>query len=238
MDEISIRVAGQNIRIVSEYRISANMYADFRTDAATDLCVQITDEDIDFIHIEEFNTRKMTIKTPKILIKMAETLLPFDILLMHGAVIEFNKQAYMFSATSGTGKTTHVLKWLNNCPDAIIINGDKPFIKLYENDCRPLACGSPWAGKENMYTNSMTPLKSIILMERAENNHIEQISFSQAFPSLLQQTYRPNDEVKMRKTLRLLQRLNPSVTFWRFQCNNFKDDCFAVAYNALVRGQA
>ena len=83
----------------------------------------------------------------------------------------------------------------------------------------------------------MVPLKSIILMERAEENHIEQISFAQAFPTLLQQTYRPDDEEKMRKTLRLMQRLPPAVSFWRFQCNNFKDDCFDVAYNALVKGQ-
>ena len=88
-----------------------------------------------------------------------------------------------------------------------------------------------------MYTNTMVPLKSIILMERAEDNHIEQISFAEAFPKLLQQVYRPEDEEKMRKTLRLMQRLNGPVSFWRFQCNNFKDDCFDVAYNALVGKQ-
>lgn len=59
----------------------------------------------------------------------------------------------------------------------------------------------------------------------------------QAFSTLLQQVYRPDDEEKMRKTLRLMQRLSPAVSFWRFQCNNFKDDCFDVAYNALVKGQ-
>ena len=72
---------------------------------------------------------------------------------------------------------------------------------------------------------------------KAENNHIEQITFADAFPTLLQQVYRPNDEEKMRKTLHLMQKLSPGVTFWRFQCNNFKDDCFDVAYNALVRDQ-
>ena len=75
-------------------------------------------------------------------------------------------------------------------------------------------------------------------MERCEDNHIEQISFAEAFPSLLQQFYRPDDEDKMRKTLRLMQYLNPEVSFWRFQCNNFMDDCFDVAYNALVCGNS
>lgn len=152
---------------------------------------------------------------------------------MHGAIIVLNGCAFFFAAPSGTGKSTHILRWLERCPDAFVVNGDKPFIK-FNDDGTVLACGSPWAGKENLYTNTMVPLKSIILMERAEDNHIERISFAEAFPKLLQQTYRPEDPDKMRKTLKLMQRLNPAVSFWRFKFNNMKDDCFEVAYNALV----
>jgi hypothetical protein len=172
-----------------------------------------------------------------VLRKVSEGLINYGAFLMHGAVICVSGQAYLFAAKSGTGKTTHIMKWLENLPDAFVVNGDKPFILTKDDGTPPLACGSPWAGKENLYTNAMVPLKSIILLERAEENHIEQISFAQAFPTLLQQVYRPEDEEKMRKTLRLMQRLNPAVSFWRFQCNNFKDDCFDVAYNALVKGQ-
>ena len=57
------------------------------------------------------------------------------------------------------------------------------------------------------------------------------------FPLLLRQVYCPEDKDKMRKSLQLIHRLKSAVTFWRFQCNNFKDDCFDVAYNALVRDQ-
>ena len=178
------------------------------------------------------------LETIVVLEKIAVALIDFNVLLIHGGAIGLNNFAYLFTASSGVGKTTHILKWLNRCPDAYVINGDKPFIKFSDNGTPPLACGSPWAGKENLYTNTMVPLKSIILMERAEENHIEQISFAQAFPRLLQQVYRPDDEDKMRKTLKLMQRLNPAVSFWRFQCNNFKDDCFDVAYNALVKGQS
>ena len=169
--------------------------------------------------------------------KLTNKLIDCGVLMLHGATIAYRGCSFIFSARSGMGKSTHVMKWLENLPDAFIVNGDKPFIKFSDDGTPPLSCGSPWAGKENMYTNTMVPLKSIILMERAEENHIEQISFAQAFPTLLQQVYRPDDEEKMRKTLRLMQRLSPAVSFWRFQCNNFKDDCFDVAYNALVKGQ-
>ena len=139
----------------------------------------------------------------------------------------------MFTAPSGVGKTTHILKWLDHCPDAFVVNGDKPFILVPPDKGQPLVFGSPWSGKENMYTNTTVPLKSIILMERSEDNHIEQISFAEAFPSLFQQVYRPDEPEKMQMTLHLLQALTPSVSFWRFQCNNFKEECFQVAYSAL-----
>ena len=164
-------------------------------------------------------------------------IIDFGVIMMHGAAIANGQSSYLFTAPSGTGKTTHVLKWIKHIPDAFVVNGDKPFIKIPKDGSQPLACGSPWSGKENMYTNAMVPLKSIILMERAQDNYIEHISFIEAFPFLYQQIYHPDDEDKMRKTIHLIQHLNPAVTFWRFRFNNFKDDCFDVAYNALVKNQ-
>ena len=172
-----------------------------------------------------------------VLRQIAEALLPFDTLLMHGAVVAINGTAYMFTAKSGTGKTTLIRNWLKRIKNAYVVNGDKPFIILRGSGELPLACGSPWAGKENLYTNTMVPLKSIILMERAEDNRIERASFDEAFPFLMQQIYQPDEEAQMRKTLLLLQSLDSAVTFWRFHFNNFKDNCFDVAYNALVRDQ-
>lgn len=172
-----------------------------------------------------------------ILRELAGSILDFNVFLLHGAGIGIDNTSFLFTGTSGIGKTTHINYWISNVPNSYVINGDKPFIKFSSNGSSfpPLVCGSPWAGKENMYTNTMVPLKAIICMERAEENCIHEITFAEAFPFLLQQTYRPEDEDKMRKTLKLLQRLNNGmIKFYKFYCNNFKDDCFDVAYNALV----
>lgn len=75
------------------------------------------------------------------------------------------------------------------------------------------------------------PLKAIILIERGEDNKIQKISFSDAFRFIMNQVYLPRDENKM--TLKLIQELSSKVSLWRFQCNNFKDDCFNVVYEAL-----
>ena len=163
---------------------------------------------------------------------IAEALLDHDIFLMHGAVIATSCCAYMFTGASGTGKTTHVTKWLENIEDSYIVNGDKPFLICQE---KVLACGTPWSGKEHYDKNTIVPLNSIVIMERSSENRMEEISFKSAFPMLLQQTHQPADADKMRKTLALLMKMKDSVRFYRFYFDNFKDDCFQVAYDALTK---
>ena len=44
-----------------------------------------------------------------------------------------------------------------------------------------IACGTPWCGKEGWNTNIMVPLRAVFLLERAEEDSIEEISLGQAF---------------------------------------------------------
>ena len=239
MKFFTIRIANTNIGIRAEFHRSYRLLQDFVVDEEPDFTVQCSVEDFDREAAEVEATYQIDAPTDvhlevsALLRKISEHLLSNHIFLIHGAAIALDGQAYLFAAPSGVGKTTHILKWLDHCPDAFVVNGDKPFILVPTDKGQPLVCGSPWSGKENMYTNTTVPLKSIILMERSEDNHMEQISFAEAFPSLFQQVYRPDEPEKMQMTLHLLQTLTPSVSFWRFQCNNFKEECFQVAYSAL-----
>ena len=235
MNAFTITLAGVTGEIMSEYRLSPAMYAAFRSEGEPRFQITLTDDDIDFTDALR-GGKTAGVRAPLMLRKAADALLPFDVLLMHGAVVAIEGGAYMFTAVSGTGKTTQIESWLERLPEAYVVNGDKPFIR-FSDDAPPMACGSPWAGKEQMYTNTMVPLRAIALLERAEDNSIERISFAEAFPTLLQQTYRPKEPERMRQTLNLMQRLNPAVSFWRFHCNNFKEDSFDVAYRALVEGR-
>ena len=129
---------------------------------------------------------------------LSSAIINCDTFMMHGAVVAYKEKAYIFTAPSGTGKTTHVRKWLDNLPDAFVVNGDKPFIITGDT---PMACGSPWCGKERWQTNTQVPLAAIVLMERGEENEIREISFKEAFPGLLRQTYQPKETDKLIKTL-------------------------------------
>lgn len=242
--DFTIRIANRHILIHSIYPSVYNLCRPYWAERSDepDIVINI-DENMISAEAELFRRMKgpvLSIKNvEKLLVHrmITEELLLFDTILMHGASLALEDTAFVFTAKSGTGKTTHIQRWLENIAGAYTVNGDKPFIIVGHDPGKSYVCGSPWAGKENLNTNTVIPLRSIVLLERGNNNYMERISFSEAFPFVLEQVYLPNDKDKMRITLHLLQRLSRTVSFWRFKCNNFKDDCFEVAYNALVREQ-
>ena len=164
---------------------------------------------------------------------IVEAMLDYGVFLMHGAAIAVGNEAYLFSARSGTGKTTHIQKWLQSLMDSYVVNGDKPMIAVRPDGV--LACGTPWCGKEHFGKNAVVPLRRIVFMQRDQDNRMEVIPFRSAFPMLLEQIYRPSDVDQMRKTLNLLSGLRDRVTFYKFYFNNFRDDAFQVSYNTLTR---
>ena len=236
-----IDMAGHIIAVHSHYNKVYEMCKRFYSDSVSeaDIFIETTEEEILKEKLqadEKYSSLNYDyFETLLVYRKISEELLSFDTFLMHGAVVALGENAFMFTAKSGTGKTTHVKKWLENKSECYIVNGDKPLIKI--TDKQAIACGSPWSGKEHLYTNTMVPLKAIIIMERSEENHIENISFGDAFTFLLMQTHRPCDGIKMIKTLKLLKQLNGRVSFYRFYFNNLKDDAFDVSFKALTHLQ-
>ena len=162
--------------------------------------------------------------------KLADAIHHFQAFLMHGSVVALDGQAYMFTAPSGVGKTTRTRLWMQEYPCSVIVNGDKPIIKITDEEV--LACGTPWAGKEGWNTNIMVPLRAIFLLERAEEDSIEEITLGQAFPALLQQIYRPADASAMRMTIKFLQALEGKVKFYRFHSTPTRE-AVRLAYEAV-----
>lgn len=149
--------------------------------------------------------------------KIAVALLDYDILLFHGSVVAVEDEAFLFTARSGVGKTTHSRLWLENIPGAYIVNGDKPLLKIIDNEV--VAYGTPWQGKESYGANCKVKLSSICLIERSENNSIEEIDSKSMLPHLMQQAYRPQYAEYMLKTMNLLDMLIKSVKFYCLHCN-------------------
>ena len=168
--------------------------------------------------------------------KIAEEMISYNTILMHGAAVAYNGAAYIFIAPSGVGKTTRIKIWLDTYPDSIVINGDKPLIRVDES--KAVAYGTPWCGKEGWNTNTKAPIDSIFLLERVndgEESSIEDISIEQAFPILLQQTYRPKDVKKMIKTIQILKALDGKVKIYRFRSKPSREAICLAYETACLR---
>ena len=164
--------------------------------------------------------------------KVTEALFDHDTLLFHGSVVAVDGEAYLFTAKSGTGKSTHTRLWREVFGDrAVMVNDDKPFLRITPEGV--IACGSPWMGKHGLGANIQVPLKAICILERGEENRIRPIPAKEAVFMLLQQSNRPMDKRKLPKYMNLVDQLSQKVSFYRLQCN-MNPEAAMVAYQGMA----
>lgn len=221
MADFLIRLAGRTIRIESRYEYVKQMCRSYICDSGQeDIRIVCSEKDIEYERSRETEDGDFTddyLESLAVYRSIAEKMLDYSVFLMHGAVVAAGEEAFMFTAASGVGKTTRLNMWLEQIPDSYVVNGDKPLMRM--TDTEIIACGTPWAGKEKLNTNTEVPLRAIILLERAKETSLQKISFSEAFVQLLGQTYRPASPKLMEKTLRLLKQLGQRIDFYRYRSN-------------------
>lgn len=231
-----VKLAGLVIGIDTVSESACVLCRDYLYEGKPDLQIQITEADVEREFEKDIKVHKTrnSAETLALYRKIVEEITQFNTILMHGAVVAVDNKAYLFTAPSGTGKTTHIKLWLESIEHSYVVNGDKPLIRIL--DGKVYACGTPWAGNEGMNTNSMVELDSIIIMNRGDKNTMEKLSFGKAYPFLLQQTHIPENAEKAKAVLAILAQLHGKVKTWSFQFDNYKEDCLSVSYNTLVNG--
>lgn len=159
--------------------------------------------------------------------KLSEIFPLHNRLLFHGSALSFDGNGILFTAKSGTGKSTHAKLWREAFQNKVImINDDKPFLHIKEEGTA--IYGSPWDGKHHLNTNSSFPLKAICILSRDESNHINEISKEEAYPALYQQIYKPENQDVMMKTLSLFDLLLDTVKVFQLNCNMEKEAAYVA----------
>ena len=150
--------------------------------------------------------------------KLADYICKHNRILMHGSTIAVNGKGYIFTALSGTGKSTHtaLLRKLHG-ENAVMVNDDKPF--LYIKDDKVFVCGSPWNGKHNLGNNMIVPLEGIFFLRRSEENVLHRIDADQALTMLVSQCHRPISAFEMMETLTIIDYILSNVPLYDFGCN-------------------
>lgn len=148
----------------------------------------------------------------------------------HSSSLMLDGNAYVFTAPSGTGKSTHAALWRDYFKDRVtMINDDKPIIR--KRGEKFYIFGTPWMGKSNIGNNICAPVKAVYVLNRGTENHAEKTTPGRVFKRILQATVVPTDKEKMLGLLNLLNDFFSSVELYSLTCN-ISTDAVITAYNA------
>ncbi len=149
-----------------------------------------------------------------------EHLTRFSGVMLHASCVEYEGKAYLFSAPSGTGKSTHTHLWVKYLNGARIINDDKPAIRLV--DGKFYAYGTPWSGKTDESINQGFPIVGICFLERGENN-IEKIPGIKALKLFMDQTVRPANKELMLNAVDIINNILTDIPIYKLSCDMSKE---------------
>ena len=242
MVSFSIKIAGKVAAVHAFFESSKEHCKAYLVSQMPDFAVTITQDDLIVEREKAARTdiaegklvRDVTdaqLEITAIQRKIAQELVDYDTVLFHGSVVAVDGCAYLFTAKSGTGKSTHTRLWCQLFGDrAVMVNDDKPFLTIREDGI--LASGSPWSGKHGLDTNITVPLQGICILERGEKDCIRPLNPEDAMDFLLWQSYCPLDPQKESRRLALVQSLAQSVPLWQMQCTK-EITAAEIAYEAM-----
>ncbi len=139
-----------------------------------------------------------------------------DMAVLHSSSILYEGSAWLFAASSGTGKSTHAGLW-HELLKTPVLNGDLNLLSM-ENG-RALIHGIPWCGSSGLADTGTHPLGGIILLRQSPRDYVEQLSEDQKRLLVLQRLISPAWDGKLYgRSLRLVDALAAQILVCRLHC--------------------
>ena len=227
------KIAGLYIAAEPQYRETINCMEPYRCDGGkVDFTVSFSPEELaEFAARSNYPDRPDLSEGPLIYTKICKRILSdYDGFFFHSSALDLDGEGYLFTALSGTGKSTHTRNWRTLFGDRVtMINDDKPIIRRI--DGKFYVCGTPWMGKSDIGCNRTAPVKAVYVLQRGEQNAARQISPGVVLKQLLEATLLPKTRETMSNLLSLYNDLFSSAKLILLTCN--KDvEAAQVAYDA------
>ena len=105
-------------------------------------------------------------------------------LILHASYIICNGRAILFTAPSGTGKSTQAELWAE-AKNAEIINGDRAVLR--EKDGGMWSYSLPFAGSSGICVNKSAPLRAVVVLTQAAENSVCELAPAEAIKHLYSQ---------------------------------------------------
>ena len=240
----TVGLAGVPIGIRCVYKSNERFFEGYYTDKAPVITVEPGEEDL--VRIEGSIVRSALAEGREPVISgaftencalhdlIAEALPAHGVLLMHGSALALDGEAYVFTAPSGTGKSTHTRFWREAFGErCVMIDDDKPLIAVSEDGIRVF--GTPWNGKHRLGANISAPLRAIIRLGRGDENAVSPLPAGEAFTMLLSRVYSSRNADTMRRIAALIGTLTKSAAFYDLRCN-LDPQSAMIAYRGITGG--
>ena len=231
------RIAGMNIAVEPRYEETAEYMKDYLTDDADyELKVEISDELLSYegrLHMEihGYEASDWLCEIVAVLRVICDYIIDRGGFFLHCSCLRIDGEAVVFTAPSGTGKSTHAALWRRHFGDRVeMINDDKPLVR--EENGRFVIYGTPWNGKHRIGNNISAPIAAVFFLEQAKENSAEPLSAFNSLGMLMQQTVLPTKREDMAKLLDMLGRFIENTPMYKLRCD-ISDEAAVTSYNAL-----
>ena len=238
MVTFNIKIANTVFQINAFSETTKKYCRDFLTDEKEDFVITLTEQDLKnertydsdgqvYVNEEMSATYR----------KIADIFVEHNIVVFHSSAISVDGNGFLFTARSGTGKSTHtnLLKQLLGDRMAYI-NDDKPLLDINDED-NIMIYSSPWNGKERRGNNISSPLKGIIFLNRGIDNSCRKISDkNEIYIKLISQIYLPLEKSKREKALKNADIILRKINFYEINVN--KDISSAMmTYERIIKDE-
>lgn len=102
--------------------------------------------------------------------------------VLHASYIDIGGEAILFTGPSNVGKSTQADLWVRHC-GAQVINGDRALLRSL--DGRWHVFGYPCCGTSGICINRTLPLRAIVVLSQAPDNHITELPAAAKIRSLV-----------------------------------------------------
>lgn len=226
MCSFNVKLFDVVIQIDANFIESRTFFEKFLTEETCEVMIQVDFSEIQAVHekIKSFDLRMCERAILKY--KIDKIAVDYNAFPIHASALMYKNNAYIFTALSGVGKSTHAKLWREAFgKDVIMINDDRPYLKV--TDKGVFAYSHPQAGKHNIYTNTMCKVLMIGKIVRDNSNFVKEMSKPEFFPFFVQQTFTMDDYKTTKKIIGLIKKALTYVQVCEVHCNMDPD----AAYN-------
>lgn len=168
------------------------------------------------VNVEKFPNLPGTVGMVMRMLPMKEIFVQHGILFFHASQILYRENGIMFTAPSGTGKTTQAKLW-EKYRNAEIICNDRTLVRKIEGEW--YAYGYPIDGSEAVRSSKVTKLGCIVVLEQARNNLVKTVGVAKAATSLMSQlvldVWNVNEKIR---AMELILSLVEEYPIYLFKC--------------------